>query len=135
MYVDLTLFSLSLSLSLPSEIKSYSFDFLSVDNVKIDQFAQTFIDAVGPDKQLSKETFKICCKKLEPLGVRIADTPFEDRLFALLDKDNSGTIDVSEFLTGMAVIVKGTPEDKLWLTFKGMKETKKIIFFKTFFNS
>lgn len=94
------------------------FYLIPVEKEKIDEFLATFKEAVGPEKQLNREAFSRCCKHLEKLGLRIADTPFEERLFCLLDKDKSGSIDAQEFLEGMAVIVKGTPEEKLRLTFR-----------------
>jgi neuronal calcium sensor len=89
-----------------------------LDKVKVDQFFETFRDAAGQNGELDKKTFEASLKKLEAMGLRLADTPFADRLFELLDKDNSGTIDVSEFLSGMAVVVRGSTEEKLWLTFR-----------------
>merc|ERR1719456_1678582 len=35
-----------------------------------------------------------------------------ERLFAVFDRDNSGAIDFQEFLTGMALIYRGTLEEK-----------------------
>lgn len=38
---------------------------------------------------------------------------FGDRFFALFDVGNSGTIDLTEFINGVSLLLKGTPTQKL----------------------
>ena len=66
---------------------------------------------------MTRSEFSIALQKLNSLGFRIAVTPFHDRLFTLFDKDGSDTVDLSEFLQGIVVILAGTPEEKIAMTF------------------
>mmetsp|Transcript_16099 Transcript_16099/g.24057 ORF Transcript_16099/g.24057 Transcript_16099/m.24057 type:complete len:244 (-) Transcript_16099:90-821(-) len=89
-----------------------------LDNVKLEQFSEVFQQVADKTGELNEEQFQQGLKKMETLGLKLANTPFSSRLFRMLDKDNSGSIDVAEFISGMAVIVQGNQEDKLKLTFK-----------------
>ena len=52
------------------------------------------------------------------MGLKISETPFHQRMFDLFDKDKDNLISLSEFLSGMAVLINGTEEERLYLTFK-----------------
>jgi len=69
--------------------------------------------------QCDRDLFKQCLIKLEAHGFKQPkDTPFGDRLFDLLDVNNDGVVDLSEFICGLSILCKGTPEEKLKLSFK-----------------
>lgn len=40
-------------------------------------------------------------------------TPFAERLFAIFDQDQDGTVDFSELMSGLSILCKGDPEEKL----------------------
>eukprot|EP01094_Clydonella_sp_ATCC50884_P018295 TRINITY_DN3369_c0_g1_i11.p1 TRINITY_DN3369_c0_g1~~TRINITY_DN3369_c0_g1_i11.p1 ORF type:complete len:534 (-),score=116.01 TRINITY_DN3369_c0_g1_i11:1202-2803(-) len=65
-------------------------------------------------KSLTRETFAEVINMLytNP-GIDIID-----KMFNIFDKDNSGEIDFHEFLCGMCVLCKGTPEEKLEMAFR-----------------
>ena len=67
---------------------------------------------------MTRSEFSIALQKLESLGFHTAGTLFHDRLFILFGKDGSDTVDLSEFLQGIVVILAGTPEQKMSLTFR-----------------
>lgn len=68
---------------------------------------------------LDKSAFNAALKALEVYGLhKISGTPLADRLFVLFDKDSNGVIDRREFVTGIAMLAKGSIEEKLELTFK-----------------
>jgi len=43
----------------------------------------------------------------------VEDSPFIDRLFDLLDTNGDAVLDVQEFISGLALLCKGSPEEKL----------------------
>lgn len=45
-------------------------------------------------------------------------TPYSERLFVLLDLNHDGMLDLREFVAGLALLCKGTLEDKLDLSFR-----------------
>lgn len=68
----------------------------------------------GGKRPLDRETFRKGLGMLEKAGLKnLDDSPFVERLFTLLDVNNDGTIDLSEFVSGLSLLCKGTPEEKL----------------------
>jgi len=87
--------------------------------VEVQDLYKTFTELSAPKMQCDRELFKQCLIKLEPHGFKPPkDTPFGDRLFELLDVNNDGVVDLSEFICGLSILCKGTPEEKLKLSFK-----------------
>lgn len=77
----------------------------------------------GGTTPLSKEQFRKGLGMLGSAGLKsgLDQTPFVDRLFVMLDTDNSNTIDLREFITGLSCLTKGTAEEKI----KRKKKKKK----------
>ncbi|KAL6080631.1 calcineurin b-like protein [Balamuthia mandrillaris] len=73
----------------------------------------------GGEGKLDREKFRLVLKKLQELGMAdVSATLVPDRLFAIFDINHDGAIDKNEFLKGIALLTKGTPEEKLDLTFQ-----------------
>jgi Ca2+-binding EF-hand superfamily protein len=69
--------------------------------------------------KFDKATFRKALQELGKVGLKSADdTPFADRLFSLLDTNGDGSLDLTEFVTGLSMLCKGSVEDKLALSFK-----------------
>lgn len=83
-----------------------------------------FKESAGQSGTLNRERFQLILKKMGAFGLQIAGTPFENYLFELLDQDQNSSIDVGEFLEGMTILLFGTPEEKLKLTFAAYDSTK-----------
>ncbi|CDS11042.1 hypothetical protein LRAMOSA03306 [Lichtheimia ramosa] len=60
-----------------------------------------------------RETVRKCVPSVSP-----NDDMFLNRLYAAFDKDNDKMIDFREFVDGLSIFMKGTPEEKLVLSFK-----------------
>ena len=69
--------------------------------------------------------FLLALRSLEEDGFNLAGTPFQERLFALFDKDHDGSILLSEFLLGIAMVLAGTDEERLDLTFRAYDSDNK----------
>jgi len=68
---------------------------------------------------VDRETFRKGLGMLEKAGLRnLDDSPFVERLFTLLDVNSDGQIDLTEFVTGLSLLCKGSVEEKLALSFK-----------------
>jgi Ca2+-binding EF-hand superfamily protein len=88
------------------------------DKVEVRKLFETF-NTIAADGKLDRSTFKQALGRLEEAGLkRMDDTPFADRLFDLLDVNQDGAVDLQEFVTGLSFLCKGTPEEKLELSFK-----------------
>jgi len=91
------------------------------DKVETSKLYEVFMSlSKGGTTPLDKNQFKKGLAMLSTVGLKtgLDSTPFVDRLFVLLDTDNSGTIDLREFITGLSCLCKGTPEEKIRVTFK-----------------
>lgn len=69
-------------------------------------------------KTISKEQFKLVLENQVQCWSQGAQFLFLERLFNAFDVDNSNNIDCEEFMTGLSVFLKGTPEEKLMLSFR-----------------
>jgi len=88
------------------------------DKVDVKSLYEAFRN-LSPDGRVDKETFQKGLVKLEDVGLKnIAGTPFGERLFQLLDVNGDSVIDLGEFVGGLSLLCKGTPEEKLELCFK-----------------
>lgn len=68
----------------------------------------------GGKEALDINTFRKGLGMLQAVGLKnLDDSPFVERLFTLLDTNGDGTIDLQEFVTGLSMLCKGTPEEKL----------------------
>jgi len=93
-------------------------DHTHFSEVEVQNLYKTFMN-LAPNGQVDRETFAVCLEKLEAHGFRNPnDTPFADRLFELLDTNGDGVVDLNEFICGLSMLCKGTPEEKLALSFK-----------------
>lgn len=84
----------------------------------IDTLVEAFAKASDDTHNLSRAQFHEACLRLKKAGLKVTETPFEDRLFAMFDKDGDGQVNLTEFLCGMAVLIKGSEEERLYLTFR-----------------
>jgi len=90
------------------------------DKVEVHKLYETFMSlSSGGKTPLDRATFRKGLGKLEACGLKnLDDSPFVDRLFALLDTNGDGSVDLQEFVTGLSMLCKGTVEEKLELSFK-----------------
>jgi len=88
--------------------------------VGVSKLYETFMAlSQGGKSPLDRETFRKGLGMLEAAGLKnLDDSPFVERLFTLLDTNGDGTVDLAEFVTGLSLLCKGTPEEKLALSFK-----------------
>jgi len=71
------------------------------------------------DGKVDVALFHKCLEKLETYGFKAPkDLAFPERLFSMLDANNDGSVDLQEFICGLSVLCKGTPDEKLKLSFK-----------------
>lgn len=68
----------------------------------------------SPSGMVTEETFKQIYAQFFPQGDSNAYAHFVFRAF---DQDNSGTLSFEEFVTGLSVLLRGSPDDKLRWTF------------------
>ncbi|KAI8066281.1 uncharacterized protein B0P05DRAFT_553685 [Gilbertella persicaria] len=66
---------------------------------------------------ITQEVFKETVKKYVP-SVSSNDDAFLEQLYSAFGGDNNNSLDFSEFVDGLSVFMKGTPEEKLTLSFK-----------------
>ena len=71
----------------------------------LDELRQVFTKIAGEDKQVDQKEFK------KALGLK--DEYFADRLFSIFDKDNSGDIQIEEFLKTVENLIFASTEEKL----------------------
>jgi len=64
---------------------------------------------------INKEQFQAI---LQSANIQTANQGFLDELFNAFDKNNDGTVNFIEFCTGLSVMLKGTSEEKLKLSFE-----------------
>lgn len=91
------------------------FFFFLVDKVEVSKLYETFmLLSNGGKEALDINTFRKGLGMLQAVGLKnLDDSPFVERLFTLLDTNGDGTIDLQEFVTGLSMLCKGTPEEKL----------------------
>ncbi|KAL6043072.1 Calmodulin, partial [Balamuthia mandrillaris] len=88
------------------------------DKVEVKKLFETF-QQCATDGKLDKPAFREALDLLEAAGLKkMDDTPFPDRLFDLLDLNGDGVVDLQEFISGLSFLCKGTPEEKLRLSFQ-----------------
>ncbi|KAG0174569.1 hypothetical protein DFQ28_005724 [Apophysomyces sp. BC1034] len=66
---------------------------------------------------ITEDVFKETVKKYVP-SVSSNDDVFLKRLYAAFDVNNTKALDFTEFVDGLSVFMKGTPEEKMALSFK-----------------
>ncbi|NWZ18962.1 NOX5 oxidase, partial [Asarcornis scutulata] len=72
--------------------------------------AKQFESIAGEDRQIHLEEFKAALK--------VKESFFAERLFALFDSDGSGTISLEELLSALSLLVHGSETDKLRFLFQ-----------------
>uniref|UniRef100_A0A8C3CCV7 NADPH oxidase 5 n=1 Tax=Cairina moschata TaxID=8855 RepID=A0A8C3CCV7_CAIMO len=72
--------------------------------------AKQFESMAGEDRQIHLEEFKAALK--------VKESFFAERLFALFDSDGSGTISLEELLSALSLLVHGSETDKLRFLFQ-----------------
>ena len=69
---------------------------------------------IAPSGSVDRTKFQDALQALERHGLNeIANTPYSDRLFTLLDINEDGVVDFKEFISGFALLCKGSVEDKI----------------------
>ncbi|MDY6803201.1 MAG: ferric reductase-like transmembrane domain-containing protein [Cyanobacteriota bacterium] len=76
----------------------------------LEELRQVFTQIAREDQQIDLSEFK------QALGLK--DEYLASRLFSIFDADNSGTVDVEEFLNAVEQLVLATPEEKLKFSYK-----------------
>uniref|UniRef100_A0A8B9BTH0 NADPH oxidase 5 n=1 Tax=Anser brachyrhynchus TaxID=132585 RepID=A0A8B9BTH0_9AVES len=85
--------------------------------------AKQFESIAGTDRQIDLEEFKAALK--------VKESFFAERLFALFDSDGSGTISLEELLSALSLLVHGSETDKLRFLFRVYDVDGKMIKKKT----
>ncbi|KAJ2958409.1 hypothetical protein NQZ79_g6017 [Umbelopsis isabellina] len=94
--------------------RSTHFSAKEINNIRQDfEKANATVDKTG----ISEDEFKETVRKYVP-DVCPEDDVFFNRLYAAFDVENSKHIGFREFVDGLSVFMKGTPEEKLELSFK-----------------
>lgn len=78
---------------------------MEIPKQTLEELRKVFTKIAGEDKQVDQTEFK------KALGLK--DEYFADRLFAIFDSDNSGTIQIEEFLKSVESLVFANTEEKL----------------------
>eukprot|EP00727_Mastigamoeba_balamuthi_P011039 m51a1_g6558 hypothetical protein (216) ;mRNA; f:112275-113400 len=79
----------------------------------------------GGQPTLNHRLFDDALEALEKDGLKkISHTPLSRQLFRVFDRDNSGSIDLNEFITGITLLSNGTLDDKAEVTFKAFDTNK-----------
>ncbi|KAI8342794.1 hypothetical protein BC941DRAFT_413858 [Chlamydoabsidia padenii] len=86
-----------------------------IDNLRQNVQASTTKNA--NTNHITEDVFKETVKKCVP-GVSSHDNVFLKRLYAAFDEDDTKSIDFQQFVDGLGIFMKGTPEEKLELSFK-----------------
>eukprot|EP01048_Picozoa_sp_COSAG05_P007900 COSAG05_NODE_576_length_8580_cov_190.797194_5_plen_1695_part_00 len=86
-------------------------------------FKKTDLQAVGPDtiyedREIDFDTFKILIRSELPQWGRSSDDESLQQLFHAFDGDDSGTIGVSEFISGLSIFSAGDIDHKLRMIFR-----------------
>jgi len=87
------------------------------DKVEVKQLHDAF-KSVSQGGTVDRAAFKRALEMLEKSGLKLNDPIFVDRLFTVMDKDQNNVLDMNEFINGLSLLCKGTPEEKLELSFK-----------------
>lgn len=86
--------------------------------MEIQQIIEEFNKLSGNEKNVNKEQFRELMINLQKLGLRdLSEDPFLDELFTVFDTNHNGEVDLKEFVTGISLLCKGKPEEKLEITF------------------
>ncbi len=78
---------------------------METPRIILEELRNIFTKIAGVDQQIDQAEFK------QALGLK--DEYFADRLFSIFDTDNSGSIQIEEFLTTVENLVFATTEEKL----------------------
>ena len=85
----------------------------TVNKVELKNFVQVF-KKVAPSGIVNRDQFKEALIELEQQGLRpIANTPYADRLYTLLDANEDGVVDLREFILGFSLLCNGSAEEKI----------------------
>jgi len=88
------------------------------DNVEVTNLFNVF-NEVAKNGKVDGQQFHTCLAKLAEYGFQAPkDKNFPELLFHMLDTNGDGNIDLKEFIGGLSVLCKGTPDEKIKLTFR-----------------
>jgi len=88
------------------------------DNVEVTNLFKVF-NEVARNGKVDGQQFHTCLIRLAEFGFQAPkDKNFPELLFHMLDANNDGSIDLKEFIGGLSVLCKGTPDEKIKLTFR-----------------
>ena len=91
----------------------------------MDKIIKEFKKLAKDKEYLDKNQFRQLIVALQTMGMRdLKNDPFMDDLFDLFDEDKNGKLELKEFASGISMLCKGTPTEKVELTFNLWDENK-----------
>eukprot|EP01100_Stratorugosa_tubuloviscum_P013341 TRINITY_DN662_c0_g2_i3.p1 TRINITY_DN662_c0_g2~~TRINITY_DN662_c0_g2_i3.p1 ORF type:complete len:228 (-),score=114.54 TRINITY_DN662_c0_g2_i3:74-757(-) len=85
---------------------------------QVHQIHESIKTKLGKKNYLSKKKFYAIANELSQYHPELSKEEYKSMYFTLFDSDHSGTIDIQELTTGLAVLSTGDSELKARLTFK-----------------
>eukprot|EP01094_Clydonella_sp_ATCC50884_P016921 TRINITY_DN2862_c1_g1_i1.p1 TRINITY_DN2862_c1_g1~~TRINITY_DN2862_c1_g1_i1.p1 ORF type:complete len:238 (+),score=71.80 TRINITY_DN2862_c1_g1_i1:218-931(+) len=90
------------------------------DHVEVQKLHEIFNQVGAGNEYINAVDFRRCLALLQKHGLHrnVMNTPFGQRLFEILDENDDDRVNFREFVAGMSLLCKGTPEEKLELSFR-----------------
>jgi len=88
-------------------------------NVEATNLYKVFMEQSSPSLKVDIEIFQNCLTALEPYGFKPPQDPlFASKLYEHLDTNHDGSVDLNEFVSGLLILCKGDPAEKIKLSFQ-----------------
>lgn len=103
----------------PSKIQAFQAQ-THFDQVEVQKLYEIFHEVGAGKKYINAADFRRCLALLQRHGLHpnVMSTPFGQRLFEILDENDDDQVNFREFVAGMSLLCKGTPEERLELSFR-----------------